>query len=223
MRRRETRLRFWLILVGTLIAPNVFAQHNDTLLCGYDHSFTWQQSVAPSALIATGTAISFSPLHKTVDGKLRDWLQYDKHLRSEIENTIQYAPLASIFILKACGIESRHSWRDLVCLEAGSAILAFSINTGMKHTLGVERPYSGVYSSFPSGHTVTAFLGAEILRREYGKEYPGIAIAGYTLATGVGIMRMYNNRHWASDVLAGAGVGILSASLMYWLAPYLTF
>ena len=36
-------------------------------------------------------------------------------------------------------------------------------------------------------------------------------------------MRMYNNRHWASDVLAGAGVGILSASLTYWLAPYLTF
>ena len=59
----------------------------------------------------------------------------------------------------------------------------------------------------------------------YGQEITeeAIAIAGYTVATGVGIMRMYNNRHWASDVLAGAGVGILSASLMYWLAPYLTF
>ena len=58
---------------------------------------------------------------------------------------------------------------------------------------------------------------------EYGEEYPAIAVAGYTVATGIGFLRMYNNRHWASDVLAGAGIGILSASLMYWLAPYLTF
>ncbi len=223
MRCWRTWLCPCLILVGWLAAPCANAQHKDTLDCGYDHSFTWQQSVAPSALIATGTAISFSPLHKSVDGRLHNWLQSDMHLRNEIENSVQYAPLASVFVLKACGIESRHGWRDLVCLEAGSSILAFAVNTGLKHALGVERPYPGVYTSFPSGHTVTAFLGAEILRREYGKEYPGIAIAGYTVATGIGIMRMYNNRHWVSDVLAGAGVGILSASLMYWLAPYLTF
>ena len=93
----------------------------------------------------------------------------------------------------------------------------------LKYGIAAERPYSGVFNSFPSGHTYTAFMGAEILRREYGEEDPGIAIAGYTVATSVGIMRIYNNRHWASDVLAGAGIGILSASLTYWLAPYLTF
>ena len=213
----------WLTIICMLIVPDILAQQSDTLRCGYDHSFTWKQSVAPSALIATGTAISFSPLHKTIDGRLRECLQSDKHMRSEFENSVQYVQLGSVFVLKACGIKSQHNWRDLACLEAGASILAFAINTGLKQALYVERPYPGVYNSFPSGHTVTAFLGAEILRREYGKEYPGIAIAGYTLATGVGFMRMYNNRHWASDVLAGAGVGILSASLMYWLAPYLTF
>ena len=62
-----------------------------------------------------------------------------------------------------------------------------------------------------------------MLRREYGEDYPGIAIAGYTVATGVGLLRIYNNRHWVSDVVAGAGIGILSASIMYWLAPYLRF
>ncbi len=204
------------------------AQHTDTLsLFGSanpgSHIFTWQQSVAPSALIATGTAISFSPLHKSFDVDIRDWLQRDGHSRFEIENTIQYTPLASVLLLKACGIESKHKWPDLVGIEVGASLMAFVFNTGLKHALDVERPYPGVYTSFPSGHTVTAFIGAEILRREYGEKYPAIAIAGYTVATGVGIMRMYNNRHWASDVLAGAGVGILSASLMYWLAPYLTF
>ena len=201
----------------------VYAQHSDTLRCQPSHAFTWQQSIAPSALIGTGIAISYTPLHSSIDNNLHQWLQSDGHPRFEAEDYLQYTTLASVFILKACNIESRHSWRDLVCLEAGSAIFAFSINTGLKHALRVERPYNGVYNSFPSGHTVTAFLGAEILRREYGEEYPAIAVAGYTVATGIGFLRMYNNRHWASDVLAGAGIGILSASLMYWLAPYLTF
>ena len=223
---------FRLSLLGLILClvfgHGAFAQTHDSLsLFGSatpgKQVFTWQQSVAPSALIAAGTAISFSPLHQSFDVDLRDWLQRNGHSRFEIENTVQYAPLASVFLLKACGIESKHNWCDLVCLEAGASLIAFAFNSGLKFTLDVERPYPGVYTSFPSGHTVTAFLGAEILRREYGEKYPAIAIAGYTVATGVGFMRMYNNRHWASDVLAGAGVGILSASLMYWLAPYLTF
>jgi hypothetical protein len=210
-------------MVGMFYAPTTFAQRTDTSHCHYDHAFAWQQTIAPVTLIATGAAITYSPLHTSLDGSIHDWSQRDGHDRFEIENGIQYIPSASVFLLKACGLKSQHSWRNLVCLEAGSAILAFTLNTGLKHTLDIERPYPEVYNSFPSGHTVTAFVGAEMLRREYGKEYPGIAIAGYTIATGVGLMRIYNNRHWASDVLAGAGVGILSVSIMYWLAPYLTF
>ena len=33
---------------------------------------------------------------------------------------------------------------------------------------------------------------------------------------------MYNNRHWLTDVIAGAGVGILSAQAAYWLYPVIT-
>lgn len=211
------------LLLCITLTFEAHAQKSDTTRCPYNHSFTWQQSVTPAVLIGIGTAISYTPLHTGLDGNLNNWLQCDGHQRNEIEDYIQHIPLASVLVLKGLGLESQHKWRDLVCLEAGSALLAFSINTGLKHALRVERPYNGVYNSFPSGHTVTAFLGAEIIRREYGKEYPAIAIAGYTVAAGVGFMRMYNNRHWASDVMAGAGIGILSASLMYWLAPYLTF
>ena len=71
-------------------------------------------------------------------------------------------------------------------------------------------------NSFPSGHTFTAFTGAEILRREYGEEYPWIAVAGYAVAVTVAAMRVYNNRHWLGDVCAGAGLGILSVTLAYW-------
>ena len=186
-------------------------------------TFTPRQAVAPFSLYAAGAAISFTPLHDSWDVSLRDWAQRDGHERCEVENFVQYLPLAAVPLLKACGVESRHGWRDMVCLTAGSCAVGLGLGTGLKYTFCVERPYGDVYTSFPSGHTLTAFLGAELLRREYGEEYPGIAIAGYAVATGVAAMRIYNNRHWASDVLAGAGIGILSASIMYWVGPYLRF
>lgn len=212
------------LLVAGIVPLSAAGQKADTLRCGYDHSITWSQVATPAALMATGTAISFIPsVHTKIDFELHRWLQADGHERMELEDYVQYTPIASVVVLKACGLETRHGWRDIVCLGAGSALISTAFCNLAKYTFKAERPYDGVYNSFPSGHTITAFFGAEMLRRELGGEYPGIAVAGYVVATGVGLMRMYNNRHWASDVLAGAGIGILSTSLMYWLAPYLRF
>ena len=212
------------IIFLLILIPLMLRGQSDSLKCGYDHSFGWSQTIAPAALVATGSIITASPwLHTQLDKSIHDWSQRDNHPRFEAENVIQYTPIASILILKACGVKSKHGWRDLINLGVGSGLLSFAISHGMKYTTRVERPYEGVFNSFPSGHTTTAFMGAEMLRREYGEDYPGIAIAGYTVATGVGLLRIYNNRHWVSDVVAGAGIGILSASIMYWLAPYLRF
>ena len=59
-------------------------------------------------------------------------------------------------------------------------------------------------------------MGAELVRQEYGT-WPGVA--AYTVATGVAFLRIYNDRHWLNDVIAGAGIGILSAQAAYWLLP----
>ena len=213
-----------LILVTVCTCILMQAQRTDSLTCGYPHRFSFQQAIAPSALIATGSTIMAVPaLHNAIDVPIHDWSQHDGHSRMEIEDFVQFTPGGAVLLLKACGLESRHGWRDMCNLGAGSCLIGATLGFGLKYSLGVERPYGGVYNSFPSGHTLTAFLGAELLRREYGEEYPIVAIAGYTVATGVGMMRIYNNRHWPSDVLAGAGIGILSASIMYWLSPYLRF
>ena len=220
---KPRRLRH--ILIGVLLFPAILAaQHSDTLTCGYNHQITFGQIAAPALLSTTGTFISATQwLHNQIDMNVRDWTQQDGHPRFEAENVLQYVPISSVFALKAFGLESKHDWRDLVNLGGGAALLNIAISNGLKFVYRAERPYPGVYNSFPSGHTITAFFGAEMLRREYGEEYPGIAIAGYTVATTVGFLRVYNNRHWASDVIAGAGLGILCTSLMYWLAPYLRF
>jgi len=74
-------------------------------------------------------------------------------------------------------------------------------------------------ASFPSGHAAQAFAAAEFMRMEYKDVSPWYGVAGYAAAVATGMLRVYNDKHWMSDVVAGAGVGIASTRLAYWLYP----
>jgi len=69
------------------------------------------------------------------------------------------------------------------------------------------------YQSFPSGHTTTGFAFAATVASETQRWWPGsrwiIGPILYGGATLTGVSRMYNNAHWASDVMAGAAIGTL--------------
>jgi hypothetical protein len=62
-------------------------------------------------------------------------------------------------------------------------------------------------------------MGAEFLYQEYKDVSIWYGVAGYVVATGTGLFRMYNHRHWLTDVAAGAGIGILSTKIAYWIYP----
>lgn len=64
-------------------------------------------------------------------------------------------------------------------------------------------------SSFPSGHTTAAFAAATVFAVEY-RNKPAIPIAAYTIASLVGISRVTENKHWATDVFTGAALGYLT-------------
>ncbi len=59
-------------------------------------------------------------------------------------------------------------------------------------------------------------MGAELVRSEYGNAY---GAGAYVVAAGIAMLRIYNDRHWLNDVIGGAGFGILSARIGYWLLP----
>lgn len=82
----------------------------------------------------------------------------------------------------------------------------------------VTHPDGSNHHSFPFGHTATAFMTATMMSKEYGFKSPWYSIGAYSLATATGLTRMANNKHWLSDILAGAGFGILSTELGYFFA-----
>lgn len=138
--------------------------------------------------------------------------------RYHYDDYLQYAPAALMFGMKAYGLESMSSWQRMLVSDVFSAaIMAAGVN-GIKYTVGRLRPDGSAYNSFPSGHTATAFMSATLLYKEYGWKYPLVSIGGYTAAAVTGVSRIMNNKHWMTDVVAGAAIGIGSVHLGYWLS-----
>ncbi len=149
-----------------------------------------------------------------------------RHLRNDYipsfhyhyDDYLQYAPAALMLGVKAGGVKSRSSWGRMLVSDAFSAALMAGSVNALKYSCKQTRPDGSNQYSFPSGHTATAFMTATMLHKEYGARSAWYSIAGYTMATATGVSRMLNNKHWLSDVMVGAGIGILSVELGYLFA-----
>lgn len=172
-------------------------------------AFRPQQLAFPAAAIAFGGAGVRSHLIDT---------SADRECWTTVDDQLQYAPIVVYAGLGFIpGVKHRHNFGDRLLAGATAYLVMTGVAQGLKHAVREPRPDSGKENSFPSGHTATAFCGAELSRIEYGNAY---GAAAYAFAVATGAMRVVNNRHWCNDVLAGAGIGFLSAHVGYWLLPY---
>lgn len=142
---------------------------------------------------------------------------FKPHFKTTLDNYSQYSPLAAAFALKALGVQSESSWKRLTINSAASYVFMAAIVNGIKYTAKEIRPDNSTKNSFPSGHTATVFAGATIFQKEYGWRSPWYTVGAYSVATLTGVSRIMNNRHWISDVLVGAGIGIVSTDLGYFV------
>jgi hypothetical protein len=159
--------------------------------------------------------------HRVINWTQRQLSNPSGETRTEIDNYAQYLPAAGVFAINICGLRGEHGYGELAILMAMSYATFSIVNNTLKYTVREPRADSSTLNSFPSGHTGTAFAGAEMLRREYWNTNKFIGVVGYACATVVAYMRVYNNRHWINDVVAGASVGYMSTTLAYWLYPRL--
>ena len=178
---------------------------------------TW---ILPSAMITYGfAALEIPSLHKW-DNRIQTNLRANHPtFHTTADNYLQYSSAFLVYGLNAVGIKGKHDFvdRSMIFFMA-NLIMGIPVN-GLKKITNSKRPDGVGFTSFPSGHTAVSFVGAEFLRREYMDRSPWYGVAGYLLAGTTGTLRMLNNRHWFRDVMAGAGIGILSTELAYKLYP----
>jgi len=152
-------------------------------------------------------------LDTRVDAYVREWR--GERPAVPVDSWLRFAPAAFDLTAGALGLDAR---RDFVgrSIEAALAFGTLTLATEtLKYSIHSSRPDASDTHSFPSGHAGIAFTGAELVRMEYGW---GWGAGAYAVAASVATLRLYNGRHWLSDVLAGAGLGVLSAHIGAWLA-----
>ena len=174
--------------------------------------------IIPGTFIAYGfSTLESGALQKVNRGVCEEVTEDMSGFHTRVDDYLQYAPTASVYMLNAVGIRGRHKFVGRTIILAMSSILSAQLVTALKHDTHQLRPDGSTYNSFPSGHTTTAFIGAEMMNQEFGWRSPWYGIAGYAMASGTAALRVLNNRHWVSDVIAGAGIGMLTTKCSYWL------
>lgn len=195
------------------------AEKNDTVTLKKQYKFNAKDLILPGTLIAVGaTSLFFAPMENLENSIQKNMtkLRGNNH-RIALDEYLRYAPTAINITLSFAGKGSKYSLKDRLLIRATSIATMYALTQGIKHTVNRTRPDASDNHSFPSGHTAGAFLGAENLRINHGNWW---GLAGYTAATATAFLRLYNNRHWFGDVITGAGIGILSAHVGYWLLPF---
>lgn len=186
-------------------------------------SFTQKDSsstkrfILPTTLVGAGLLFTYQPDLRAAQHQWQQNLQTMVRPICPYDDYLQYVPGLAVFALDLTHTPAQHRFiQQLTALGFSYATMGAVVNT-LKYTTKIQRPGNGSFNSFPSGHTATSFMMAHFLHREFGESSPWISEAGYFTATTVAYMRMHRNRHWLPDVMAGAGIGMLSVEFGYWL------
>ncbi|MBK9734921.1 MAG: phosphatase PAP2 family protein [Saprospiraceae bacterium] len=205
-----------LTVIAQLDTTIVFNNEPPSVLPKSD-KFIYKQLIIPTTFLGYGLIGLNNGGIQSLNINIKEEIGKINSTKTNLDDYLQYAPLTSAIALKLLGVRSKQSTRNsIVIFSTAYLIMGVSVN-GLKHLTSVERPDKRSFTSFPSGHTATAFMGAELLRKEYGSISPWVGLSGYIVASATGFLRMYNERHWLTDVVAGAGIGILSAKIAYWV------
>nr|WP_315086781.1 phosphatase PAP2 family protein [uncultured Chryseobacterium sp.] len=215
------------LLVTILMFGSIGAQHslsinnnfNDTLLVKSDNDLSIKKILLPAGLITVG-AVSFAiPKVRDLNFNVRQEIKHHNLSGTKLDNYTQLVPIALVYGLNAAGVKGKHNLRDRTVILLSSQVITNTVVFSTKYIVNEERPDGSNNMSFPSGHAAIAFSTAQFMYREYQDSNIWLSLSGYPFALFTSVYRVINNKHWVTDVIAGAGVGILSTEVAYWIFP----
>jgi membrane-associated phospholipid phosphatase len=181
---------------------------------GKHKSALYKSQIIPAALTVGGLVTMLSKLdHKITTSRFP--LAY-----TDVDDYLRHVPMLGMYIADAVGVKSQNSVWNQTKYLALSQLSCGLIVEAIKRAIHRQRPNGWDDMSFPSGHTSYSFVGATVLYHEFKNRNKAIAYSGFVIATTVGVFRVIKQRHWASDVLVGAGLGIMTTNLVYHLKPF---
>ena len=220
------RMLFALLFLPAIAEAQQISKFNDNdslrlksmTLPAAQNIFSAKSLFVPGFFVAYGVSSLGNNGLKNLNLELKEEIEENHpRFKTRLDDFLMFAPAAGAFMLEGAGVKGRHGLKDkLIIYGTGLGIMTATVYVLKKITHKL-RPDGSKYNSFPSGHTATAFMSAEFLSREYGFRSHWYSYGGYAAAAGTGVLRMYNNKHWFADVVAGAGIGILSTKLSYWI------
>jgi membrane-associated phospholipid phosphatase len=184
----------------------------------YSHQFISGQEAAISGLVLFATAFGDEGLQEEVQDIRSSGTNSLAHVGNTIGSPFFVFPAIGVGYL-AGRLTHSPSLTRLSVRAGTTVVVASGITTALKYSIGRTRPFHGGDSdqfhpfsgstSFPSGHTTLAFALATVIADETKDSWSDVAL--YSAAALTGFARMNDDRHWASDVLAGALIGHLTA------------
>jgi len=177
-----------------------------------------KKSIIPLSLIGIGAYINYT------DGqfgkeRLNNRIQKRLNFSTDADDYLIFIPALEMYAANLLHIKSKNAIGDQTKYLLISNIATLGVTQILKRSFNETRPDLSDNHSFPSGHTAHAFVMATVLYHEYIDSNKFLAYSGYAFATTTAVFRMLNNRHFPSDVLVGAGVGIAVTELVYNFKP----
>ncbi len=172
-----------------------------------------KETIIPASLLIGSILISDSDFEKDLQKSLRD--QVGNDFSTSLDDYMRDVPVLQMYIADIAGVQARNHWFDQTKNLIIASIVTELLTRQLKDITGKERPNGQDFRSWPSGHTSHAFVTATVLHEEFKETSPLLAYSGYLFAATTGYLRMANNKHYLSDVMAGAGLGILITKLVY--------
>lgn len=178
----------------------------------------------PAAIIIPTTFLLYGLLKPAINGIQNidnnikaDVLKKYPTFHTNADDYLMWSPSAALYVLEAFNVKTKHKFKEKLILEGGSLLVTAGAGFVLRKITGNMEVYNKQGTKFPSGHTANAFRAAEIFHQEIKDKNKLLSYAGYVAATSVGTLRILNKNHLLTEVLAGAGLGILSTKLTYWL------